>query len=149
MPPHSARNYCFKFLWWPKHRLAVMKNQDFSFHLYHNNSLFSFPKPISLTWAKFLGCGYWTGSQFWAVRGNEVQAGYPKGIHTLGFPPTVKKIDAAVFEKEKKKTYFFHFHLTYTYVARHLHIPKHGSKHRRSTQKHISLSINKYKIKKK
>ncbi|XP_021028391.1 stromelysin-2 [Mus caroli] len=47
------------------------------------------------------------GSQFWAVQGNEVQAGYPKGIHTLGFPPTVKKIDAAVFEKEKKKTYFF------------------------------------------
>ncbi|XP_031199684.1 stromelysin-2 isoform X1 [Mastomys coucha] len=47
------------------------------------------------------------GSQFWAVRGNEVQAGYPKGIHTLGFPPTVKKIDAAVFEKETKKTYFF------------------------------------------
>ncbi|GAB1293850.1 Stromelysin-2 [Apodemus speciosus] len=47
------------------------------------------------------------GSQFWAVRGNEVQAGYPKSIHTLGFPPTVKKIDAAVFEKENKKTYFF------------------------------------------
>ncbi|XP_021484220.1 stromelysin-2 [Meriones unguiculatus] len=47
------------------------------------------------------------GSQFWAVRGNDVQEGYPKGIHTLGFPSTVKKIDAAVFDKEKKKTYFF------------------------------------------
>ncbi|XP_051011711.1 stromelysin-2 isoform X2 [Acomys russatus] len=47
------------------------------------------------------------GGQFWAVRGNEVQAGYPKRIHTLGFPPSVKKIDAAVFEEEKKKTYFF------------------------------------------
>ncbi|CAK7317434.1 MMP3 [Vulpes lagopus] len=47
------------------------------------------------------------GNQFWAMRGTEVQAGYPKGIHTLGFPPTVRKIDAAVFDKEKKKTYFF------------------------------------------
>ncbi|XP_003923817.3 stromelysin-1 [Saimiri boliviensis] len=47
------------------------------------------------------------GSQFWAIRGNEVQAGYPRGIHTLGFPPTVRKIDAAISDKEKKKTYFF------------------------------------------
>ncbi|KAF6333578.1 matrix metallopeptidase 3 [Rhinolophus ferrumequinum] len=46
-------------------------------------------------------------NQFWAIRGNEVQAGYPRGIHTLGFPPTVRKIDAALFDKEKKKSYFF------------------------------------------
>ncbi|KAL2806994.1 stromelysin-1 preproprotein [Daubentonia madagascariensis] len=47
------------------------------------------------------------GNQFWGIRGGEVQAGYPRGIHTLGFPPTVKKIDAAISDKEKKKTYFF------------------------------------------
>ncbi|XP_012514644.1 PREDICTED: stromelysin-1-like [Propithecus coquereli] len=47
------------------------------------------------------------GNQFWGVRGGEVQAGYPRGIHTLGFPPTVKKIDAAISDKDKKKTYFF------------------------------------------
>ncbi|XP_028746815.1 stromelysin-2 [Peromyscus leucopus] len=47
------------------------------------------------------------GSQFWAVRGNEVQEGYPKSIHSLGFPPSVRKIDAAVSDKQKKKTYFF------------------------------------------
>ncbi|XP_022368601.1 stromelysin-1-like [Enhydra lutris kenyoni] len=47
------------------------------------------------------------GNQFWAVRGTEVVAGYPKGIHTLGFPATVGKIDAAFSDKEKKKTYFF------------------------------------------
>nr|XP_045748714.1 stromelysin-1-like [Mirounga angustirostris] len=47
------------------------------------------------------------GDQFWAIRGTEVQAGYPKDIHTLGFPTTVVKIDAALFNKEKKKTYFF------------------------------------------
>ncbi|XP_066216840.1 stromelysin-1-like [Saccopteryx leptura] len=46
-------------------------------------------------------------NQFWAIRGSEVQAGYPRSIHTLGFPPTVMKIDAAIFDKEKKKTYFF------------------------------------------
>ncbi|XP_037361615.1 stromelysin-2 [Talpa occidentalis] len=47
------------------------------------------------------------GKQFWAIRGNEAQAGYPKGIHTLGFPSTISKIDAAISDKEKKKTYFF------------------------------------------
>uniref|UniRef100_A0A8C0XAR6 Peptidase metallopeptidase domain-containing protein n=1 Tax=Castor canadensis TaxID=51338 RepID=A0A8C0XAR6_CASCN len=47
------------------------------------------------------------GNKFWAVRGNEIQAGYPKDIRTLGFPPTIKKIDAAASDKEKKKTYFF------------------------------------------
>uniref|UniRef100_A0A8C3WFR1 Stromelysin-1 n=1 Tax=Catagonus wagneri TaxID=51154 RepID=A0A8C3WFR1_9CETA len=47
------------------------------------------------------------GTQFWAIRGNDVQAGYPRSIHTLGFPPTVKKIDAAISDKETKKTFFF------------------------------------------
>ncbi|XP_036283578.1 stromelysin-1-like [Pipistrellus kuhlii] len=47
------------------------------------------------------------GNQFWAIRGIEMQAGYPRSIHTLGFPATVKKIDAAIFDKQKKKTYFF------------------------------------------
>ncbi|KAB0370815.1 stromelysin-1-like [Muntiacus reevesi] len=47
------------------------------------------------------------GNQFWAIRGNEMQAGYPRGIHTLGLPSTVRKIDAAFSDKEKKKTYFF------------------------------------------
>ncbi|XP_045873749.1 stromelysin-2 isoform X1 [Meles meles] len=47
------------------------------------------------------------GRQFWAVRGTEAQAGYPKGIGTLGFPATVGKIDAALSDMEKKKTYFF------------------------------------------
>ncbi|KAK7812797.1 hypothetical protein U0070_019823, partial [Myodes glareolus] len=47
------------------------------------------------------------GTQFWAVRGHEEQAGYPKSIHALGFPPAVRKIDAAVSAKETKKTYFF------------------------------------------
>ncbi|KAM4828210.1 stromelysin-2-like [Thomomys bottae] len=47
------------------------------------------------------------GNKFWAIKGTDIQAGYPRDIYTLGFPPTVKKIDAAVSDKEKKKTYFF------------------------------------------
>ncbi|XP_074153587.1 stromelysin-1-like [Sminthopsis crassicaudata] len=46
-------------------------------------------------------------SKFWAVRGSDIQPGYPRDIYTLGFPQTVKKIDAAFFYKEKQKTYFF------------------------------------------
>lgn len=46
-------------------------------------------------------------NQFWAIRGNEVQAGYPRDIQSLGFPLAVRKIDAALYDKEKKKTYFF------------------------------------------
>ncbi|XP_006907577.1 stromelysin-2 [Pteropus alecto] len=46
------------------------------------------------------------GNKFWAIRGTEVQAGYPRDIHTLGFPSTIGKIDAAVSDEEKK-TYFF------------------------------------------
>lgn len=56
---------------------------------------------------KFCFVFFKTGNQFWAVRGNEVQAGYPRDIQTLGFPPTVRKIDAAIFDKNKNKTYFF------------------------------------------
>ncbi|XP_007944197.1 stromelysin-1 [Orycteropus afer afer] len=47
------------------------------------------------------------GNQFWAIRGNEVQVGYPRALYTLGFPSTIRKIDAAISDKEKKKTYFF------------------------------------------
>lgn len=47
------------------------------------------------------------GKQFWAIRGNDIQAGYPKEIHTFGFPPTLSKIDAAISHKDEKKTYFF------------------------------------------
>ncbi|XP_005378044.1 PREDICTED: stromelysin-1 [Chinchilla lanigera] len=47
------------------------------------------------------------GNQFWTIRGPEVQAGSPRSIYTLGFPATVKKIDAAMSIKQKMKTYFF------------------------------------------
>ncbi|XP_006887416.1 PREDICTED: stromelysin-1-like [Elephantulus edwardii] len=44
---------------------------------------------------------------FWAFKTLELQAGYPRSIYTLGFPQTVKKIDAAFSDKDSGKTYFF------------------------------------------
>lgn len=36
-----------------------------------------------------------------------MQAGYLRDIHTLSFPPTIKKTDVAISDKEKKKRCFF------------------------------------------
>ncbi|XP_069325116.1 matrix metalloproteinase-27 [Eulemur rufifrons] len=44
---------------------------------------------------------------FWMIRGYAVLPDYPKSIHTLGFPSNVKKIDAAVCDRNTRKTYFF------------------------------------------
>ncbi|OCT93197.1 matrix metalloproteinase-18 [Xenopus laevis] len=47
------------------------------------------------------------GTKFWVLRGYTIEEGYPKSIYTLGFPKTVKQIDAAVHNEEKGRTYFF------------------------------------------
>ncbi|XP_048349847.1 matrix metalloproteinase-18-like [Sphaerodactylus townsendi] len=47
------------------------------------------------------------GQKYWATQANIIQPGYPKNIHTLGFPRSVRKIDAALFDKETKRTLFF------------------------------------------
>ncbi|XP_071590539.1 matrix metalloproteinase-27-like isoform X3 [Heliangelus exortis] len=47
------------------------------------------------------------GNQFWVISGYRVLLGYPKNINTLGFPKGVKKIDAAVCNKNTGKTDFF------------------------------------------
>ncbi|XP_021484218.1 matrix metalloproteinase-27 isoform X1 [Meriones unguiculatus] len=44
---------------------------------------------------------------FWVIRGYAVLPDYPKSIHTLGFPRSVKKIDAAVCDHDTRKTFFF------------------------------------------
>ncbi|XP_008592420.1 PREDICTED: matrix metalloproteinase-27-like [Galeopterus variegatus] len=44
---------------------------------------------------------------FWMIRGYAVLPDYPKSIHILGFPRSVKKIDAAVCDQNTRKTYFF------------------------------------------
>ncbi|XP_040044757.1 collagenase 3 [Gasterosteus aculeatus] len=47
------------------------------------------------------------GIRMWALNGYNVVDGYPKYIHTLGFPKTVREIDAAVHIGDTGKTLFF------------------------------------------
>ncbi|KFV00324.1 Interstitial collagenase [Tauraco erythrolophus] len=50
---------------------------------------------------------FFKDDQYWAVSGYSVQPGFPKPIQNLGFPTSVRKIDAAVHDQKTKKTYFF------------------------------------------
>nr|XP_060627028.1 stromelysin-1-like [Anolis sagrei ordinatus] len=50
---------------------------------------------------------FFKGTKFWAARADIIEPGFPKNIHRLGFPKTVKKIDAAAYDENSKKTYFF------------------------------------------
>ncbi|XP_071411226.1 matrix metalloproteinase-27-like isoform X1 [Pithys albifrons albifrons] len=50
---------------------------------------------------------FFKGYKFWVINGYQVLFGYPKNIKTLGFPEGVKKIDAAVCNKNTGKTDFF------------------------------------------
>ncbi|XP_045411378.1 macrophage metalloelastase [Lemur catta] len=45
--------------------------------------------------------------KYWLLSSLRQQPNYPKSIHSLGFPDSVKKIDAAVFNPHLHKTYFF------------------------------------------
>ncbi|XP_014456181.2 interstitial collagenase [Alligator mississippiensis] len=45
--------------------------------------------------------------KYWVFKESNVVHGYPKRIHQLGFPKTVKRINAAFNDKNTGKTYFF------------------------------------------
>uniref|UniRef100_A0A8C6QW20 Matrix metallopeptidase 12 n=1 Tax=Nannospalax galili TaxID=1026970 RepID=A0A8C6QW20_NANGA len=47
------------------------------------------------------------GDKYWLIRNLVPQSYYPRSIYTLGFPRSVKKIDAAVFNPLLQKVYFF------------------------------------------
>ncbi|XP_048350384.1 collagenase 3-like [Sphaerodactylus townsendi] len=47
------------------------------------------------------------GKKFWALKGYDIVEGYPKKLYELGFPRTVKTIDAAVHISDTGKTLFF------------------------------------------
>lgn len=49
----------------------------------------------------------WTGIRMWALNGYNLVDGYPKYIHKLGLPKTVRKVDAAVHIRDTGKTLFF------------------------------------------
>ncbi|KFP99934.1 Interstitial collagenase [Haliaeetus albicilla] len=50
---------------------------------------------------------FFKDDQYWAVSGYSIEPGFPKPIQNLGFPTSVRKIDAAVHDQNTKKTYFF------------------------------------------
>ncbi|KAL7983291.1 hypothetical protein Chor_000167 [Crotalus horridus] len=50
---------------------------------------------------------FFKGNKFWMISGLQMQPGYPQPIDKLGFPTNTEKIDAAVFDKDTRKTYFF------------------------------------------
>lgn len=43
----------------------------------------------------------------WAINGYDIVNGYPKKLHELGLPKTLKSIDAAVHNDASGKTLFF------------------------------------------
>ncbi|MBN3300150.1 MMP13 Collagenase, partial [Amia calva] len=47
------------------------------------------------------------GIKMWALNGYTLVEGYPKYIHKLGLPKSVRRIDAAVYLKETRKTLLF------------------------------------------
>nr|XP_060627032.1 matrix metalloproteinase-27-like [Anolis sagrei ordinatus] len=50
---------------------------------------------------------FFKDNHFWMISGFQVQPGYPKTIGNFGFPQNIKKIDAALFDRNTGKTYFF------------------------------------------
>ncbi|XP_068936939.1 matrix metalloproteinase-27 isoform X1 [Petaurus breviceps papuanus] len=46
-------------------------------------------------------------ANFWMISSYAILPGYPKPIYNFGFPRHTKKIDAALFNRNTRKTYFF------------------------------------------
>lgn len=43
----------------------------------------------------------------WALNGYDLVEGYPKYIHKLGLPKKIRKVDAAVYIQDSRKTLLF------------------------------------------
>ncbi|KAM9383614.1 collagenase 3-like [Pholidichthys leucotaenia] len=50
---------------------------------------------------------FFKGRKVWAFSGYDLVRGYPKSISSFGLPKTVKKVDAALYDKDSGKTLFF------------------------------------------
>ena len=60
----------------------------------------------------------------WALNGYNLVDGYPKYIHKLGLPKTVRKVDAAVYIKDTGKTLLFTDEDYWRYVQIHVRVDK-------------------------
>ncbi|KAE8288061.1 Collagenase 3 [Larimichthys crocea] len=56
-----------------------------------------------------------TGQRVWAFSGYDLVSGYPKSISSFGLPESVKKIDAALYDVDSRKTLFFVGNEYYSY----------------------------------
>ncbi|NXO03043.1 MMP1 collagenase, partial [Rhinopomastus cyanomelas] len=50
---------------------------------------------------------FFKDGQYWAVSGYNIEPGFPQPIQNLGFPSSIRRIDAAVHDQNTKRTYFF------------------------------------------
>ncbi|XP_040006082.1 matrix metallopeptidase 30 [Xiphias gladius] len=50
---------------------------------------------------------FFEGDHYWGIRGNTVLPGYPKPLRDFGFPPSVTKVDAAVYVSFTGRTLLF------------------------------------------
>lgn len=65
---------------------------------------------ISITLSVWFQCSLFcifTDDKYWLISNLRPQPNYPRSIHSLGFPESVKRIDAAVYNPLLRKTYFF------------------------------------------
>ncbi|XP_048036888.1 collagenase 3-like [Megalobrama amblycephala] len=58
---------------------------------------------------------FFKGRQVWAFNGNNVEPGYPKTLRSFGLPPSMKKVSAAVHDKNSGKTLLFFDIYYYSY----------------------------------
>lgn len=58
-----------------------------------------------------------TDRQVWAFNAYDLVAGYPKSISSFGLPKTLKKIDAALYDVNTRKTLFFVGNQYYRYTV--------------------------------
>lgn len=55
-------------------------------------------------------CFCFSEDKYWVLRDYDIAPGYPKPIYHLGFPKTVKRVNAAYSDETTGKTYFFIAH---------------------------------------
>lgn len=50
---------------------------------------------------------YVIGDHYWGIRGSTILPGYPKPLSDFGFPPSVTRVDAAVYVSITGRTLLF------------------------------------------
>lgn len=90
---------------------AMFKNKEqYTLEEWEKNDVHSESIYISITLSVQFQCALFfvfTDDKYWLISNLRPQPDYPKSIHSLGFPESVKRVDAAVHNPLLHKTYFF------------------------------------------